>query len=115
MFEWCIAELRWKASIYHDSGLVRVYQADVVKSDIAIPQTLNQALSAAVKDLERVSIAIIISSSTIVLRLVYLCELFSLNYSDLAQNSWFPLFLSFSCEVFLNLVSNQRGDSIWND
>lgn len=84
MFEWCIAELRWKASIYHDSGLVRVYQADVVKSDIAIPQTLNQALSAAVKDLERVSIAIIISSSTIVSRLVYLCELFPLNYSDLA-------------------------------
>lgn len=78
MFEWCIAELRWKASIYHDSGLVRVYQADVVKSDIAIPQTLNQALSAAVKDLERVSIAIIISSSTIVSRLVYLCELYHL-------------------------------------
>lgn len=58
MFEWCIAELRWKASIYRDSGLVRVYQADVVKSDIAIPQALNQALSAAVKDLELVSISI---------------------------------------------------------
>lgn len=73
MFEWCIAELRWKASIYRDSGLVSVYQADVSKSDIAIPQSLNQALCAAVKDLELVSIAIIISNSTI-----YLCEPFHL-------------------------------------
>lgn len=55
MFEWCIAELRWKASIYRDSHLVTVYEADVVKSDIAIPQALNQALSAAVEDLERAS------------------------------------------------------------
>lgn len=52
MFEWCIAELRWKASVYRDSHLVSVYQADVVKSDIAVPQALNQALSAAVEDLE---------------------------------------------------------------
>lgn len=73
MFEWCIAELRWKASIYRDRGLVSVYQADVVKSDIAIPQALNQALSAAVKDLELVSIAIIISNLAI-----YLCEPFHL-------------------------------------
>ena len=55
MFEWCIAELRWKASIYRERGLVVVYQADVVKSDIAIPQALNQALSAAVEDIERAS------------------------------------------------------------
>lgn len=78
MFEWCIAELRWKASIYRDSGLVRVYQADVVKSDIAIPQALNQALSAAAKDLELVSISIIISNSTTVSRLLYSCEPFHL-------------------------------------
>lgn len=110
MFEWCIAELRWKASIYRDSGLVRVYQADVVKSDTAIPQALNQALSAAVKDLERVSIAIIISNSTIVSRLVYLCELFDL----IIQIWWFPLFLSCLCEVFFNLVSNRGGESVWN-
>lgn len=63
MFEWCIAELRWKASIYRDSGLVRVYQADVVKSDVAIPQALNQALSAAVEDLERVPTVSIGSSA----------------------------------------------------
>lgn len=55
MFEWCIAELRWKASIYRDSHLVSVYEADVVKSDTAIPKALNQALSAAVEDLERAS------------------------------------------------------------
>lgn len=53
MFEWCVAELRWKASIYRDSHLVTVFEADVVKSDIAIPQALNEALSAAVDDLER--------------------------------------------------------------
>ena len=43
------------ASIYRDSHFVIVYQADVVKSDIAIPQALNQALSAAVEDLEPAS------------------------------------------------------------
>lgn len=94
MFEWCIAELRWKASIYRDSGLVRVYQADVVKSDIAIPQALNQALSAAVKDLECVSIAIIISNSIIVSRLVYLCELFPLIIIQIWQEGRVKLMVS---------------------
>lgn len=64
MFEWCIAELRWKASIYRGSGLVRVYQADVVKSYIAMPQALNQALSATVEDLE-LAPAVSIESSAI--------------------------------------------------
>lgn len=104
MFEWCIAELRWKASIYRDSGLVSVYQADVVKSDRAIPQALNQALSAAVKDLELVSIAIIISDSTI-----YLCEPFHLIIQILQEGRAKLVFLSYLCEVFLNLVSNRGG------
>lgn len=63
MFEWCIAELHWMASIYRDSHFVIVYQADVVKSDIAIPQALNQALSAAVEDLEPASDVSIESSA----------------------------------------------------
>lgn len=82
MFEWCIAELRSKAPIYRDSGFVTVYQADVVKSDIAIPRALNQALSAAVEELERVSIAIIISNSIIVSRFGLLKCKFSLYHLD---------------------------------
>lgn len=84
-----------------------MYQADVVKSDIAIPQALNQALSAAVKDHELVSIAIIISNSTI-----YLCEPFHLIiqiWQEGRANLVVSPLLSCLCEVFFNLVSNRGG------
>ncbi|KAF8061710.1 hypothetical protein FPV67DRAFT_1609365 [Lyophyllum atratum] len=54
MFDWCIAELQYKAKIYEKAGTVTVYNGDVVKSDIAIPNTLKEALNEAVAPLEQV-------------------------------------------------------------
>ncbi len=52
MFYWCISELRWKTLVYYEAGATNFYEADVMKSDKAIPQPLREALSAAVEDLE---------------------------------------------------------------
>lgn len=55
-----VGRLRYTGTVY----LFTAYQADVVNSEIAIPQTLDQVLSAAVKGLECAS-AVRIDSSAI--------------------------------------------------
>ncbi|KAF5354276.1 hypothetical protein D9756_007047 [Leucocoprinus leucothites] len=54
MFQYCIDELRYKAELYKKSGFVRVFTADVVKSDTAITSDLQEALKAVVAPLENV-------------------------------------------------------------
>ena len=54
MFDWIIAELRWKAKIFQETGAVTVYNGDVVKSDSKIPEILKKALKSAVIPLEAI-------------------------------------------------------------
>ncbi|TFK26789.1 hypothetical protein FA15DRAFT_615143 [Coprinopsis marcescibilis] len=56
MFNWSIAELRWRAKRFETSptGAISVYSADVVKSDIAISRETKEALKRAVRLLEDV-------------------------------------------------------------
>jgi len=55
MITWCFAELQWKAEAFRKSGAaVSVYTGDVIKSDSAVPESLKNALEAAVKPLEDV-------------------------------------------------------------
>src|SRR4051794_10342539 len=54
MADWIIAELRYKAENFKKSGAVKVYEGDVVKSDIAVSSSTQAALQAAVKELEDV-------------------------------------------------------------
>lgn len=54
MFDWCIAELQYKANIFKKTGAVSVYRGDVVKSDSAIPSELKDELKRAVAPLENV-------------------------------------------------------------
>ncbi|KAF8625748.1 hypothetical protein AX17_006774 [Amanita inopinata Kibby_2008] len=55
MVDWCIEELRYKAKIFEKTGMVTVYDADVVKSDVAVPQELKEPLKDAVRPLEDVA------------------------------------------------------------
>ena len=52
MFAWMIAELQHKAIISKADRLVTAFDADVVKSDLAVPEATRQALMTAVKPLE---------------------------------------------------------------
>jgi hypothetical protein len=52
MADWVIAELRYKAENFKQSGAVVVYDGNVVKSDIAVSEATKEALRAAVKVLE---------------------------------------------------------------
>ncbi|KAK2801192.1 hypothetical protein FQN51_005507 [Onygenales sp. PD_10] len=52
MMEWIIEELRYKAGIFKSTGLVVVYNGDVVKSDVAVSQSTKSSLQAAVQLLE---------------------------------------------------------------
>jgi len=54
MADWCIAELQYKAKVFEETGVVSVFTGDVVKSDTAIPATIQEELKAAVKPLEDV-------------------------------------------------------------
>ena len=56
MADWCIEELKHKATLFHKSpnGSIRVYNGDVVKSDTAVPESVRLALIEAVKPLEDV-------------------------------------------------------------
>lgn len=54
MFDWIIAELRYKADIFKEAGAVTVYNGDVVKSDSKVPESLKKALKSAVKPLEAI-------------------------------------------------------------
>ncbi|KAK2797855.1 hypothetical protein FQN50_009060 [Emmonsiellopsis sp. PD_5] len=52
MMDWVIAELRYKASILQQTGMVTVYNGNVVKSDTAVPESTKVALKDAVHALE---------------------------------------------------------------
>ena len=54
MADWCITELQYKAKVFEETGVVSVFTGDVVKSDTAIPATIQEELKAAVKPLEDV-------------------------------------------------------------
>lgn len=54
MVAWCIDELRYKAKSFEKNGMITVYNGDVVKSDMAIPEDLRNALNQAVGSLEDV-------------------------------------------------------------
>jgi hypothetical protein len=54
MVDWVIAELRYRSKIFKETGTVKVYNGDVVKSDNAVPEHLKEALRAAVVSLEDV-------------------------------------------------------------
>lgn len=52
--DFVIDELRFKAGLFKEFGVVSVYNGDVLKSDIAVPDSVKEALRAAVKPLENV-------------------------------------------------------------
>ncbi|KAH8427366.1 DUF4246 domain-containing protein [Aspergillus melleus] len=54
MMDWIIAELRWKADLYRETGHVVAFESGVVKSDSAISRELKEALRKAVQPLEDV-------------------------------------------------------------
>ncbi|KAF9520691.1 hypothetical protein BS47DRAFT_1286740 [Hydnum rufescens UP504] len=54
MVDYCIAELRYNAKIYENTGLVSVFYGDVVKSDTAIPIWLQGELKASVVPLKNI-------------------------------------------------------------
>ena len=54
MANWCFDELRYKSQQFQLTRAITVYDADVVKSDTAIPSSLRHALKAAAAPLEDV-------------------------------------------------------------
>lgn len=56
MVDWCIAELQYKSKQFNKStGVITVFDGDVVKSDTAIPTSLKEALRASALELEKES------------------------------------------------------------
>lgn len=54
MVDWCIEELQYKAGIFKKTGAVSVYNGDVVKSDTAIPKSIQEELKNAAISLEHI-------------------------------------------------------------
>jgi Protein of unknown function (DUF4246) len=54
MVDWVIDELRYKSKIFKKTGAVSIFNGDVVKSDLAIPQGTRESLKAAVRKLENI-------------------------------------------------------------
>ncbi|OJD19357.1 hypothetical protein AJ78_00719 [Emergomyces pasteurianus Ep9510] len=54
MAKWVIDELRYKTRIFHEYGLVDVFNGGVVKSDTAVPGSIKQELNAQAQRLEDV-------------------------------------------------------------
>jgi Protein of unknown function (DUF4246) len=54
MFTYCIDELRYKSKLFLQTGIISAYDAGIIKSDIAIPTSLRDALRTAVAPLEDV-------------------------------------------------------------
>ncbi|XHF98624.1 hypothetical protein AWENTII_002171 [Aspergillus wentii] len=54
MIDWIFEELKYKSSPFQQTGMVTAFDADVVKSDSAIPEELRLALMSAVRPLEEV-------------------------------------------------------------
>jgi hypothetical protein len=55
MIDWIIKELQWKADCLKETGLLRVFDVGVVKSDTAVSKGIQEALKEAVKPLENVT------------------------------------------------------------
>ncbi|KAF7117474.1 hypothetical protein CNMCM5793_006456 [Aspergillus hiratsukae] len=54
MLEWIIKEAQWKAEVFRDTKHIVAFDVGVVKSDVAIPEELRQALKEAVRPLEEI-------------------------------------------------------------
>jgi len=54
MADWVIEELRYEAKLFEESGAISVFNADVVKSDVAVSEATRQALRLTVSRLENV-------------------------------------------------------------
>ncbi|KAJ5498470.1 hypothetical protein N7453_007521 [Penicillium expansum] len=54
MMDWIVKELQWKAGVFKEEGIVRVFDVGVIKSDTAISKELQQALKEAVKPLKNI-------------------------------------------------------------
>ena len=54
MIEWIIEELRYKAKVFKRTGAIAIWNGDVVKSDVVVPEYLKMALRRAVAPLENV-------------------------------------------------------------
>ena len=54
MLDYIIEELKWKAGIFKETGIVSAYDGDIVKSDVAVPETLRAELQASAARLEDV-------------------------------------------------------------
>jgi len=54
MVDWVLAELRWKAGVFAETGGVAVYDGDVVKSDTVVSPETKKLLQDAVVPLENV-------------------------------------------------------------
>jgi hypothetical protein len=54
MVDWVIDELRYKSKIFKKTGAVSIFNRDVVKSDLAIPQGIRESLKVAVRKLENI-------------------------------------------------------------
>ena len=54
MTEWVIQELRYKAKVFRRTGAIAIWNGDVVKSDVVVPEPLKMALRRAVASLENV-------------------------------------------------------------
>ena len=54
MVDWAFDELRYKATLYEDTGAVVIYTGHVVKSDTVVPESLKLELQAGVAELENV-------------------------------------------------------------
>ncbi|KAK2749298.1 hypothetical protein FQN55_003623 [Onygenales sp. PD_40] len=54
MWDWVVAELQFKTEGFKKTGMLKAYDAGVVKSDTAIPESLKNELKAAVASLENV-------------------------------------------------------------
>lgn len=55
MFEYIIAELQHRAKDFQQTGLYTVFNGDVVKSDVAIPESTKESLKKAVARLEKMT------------------------------------------------------------
>lgn len=54
MADYCIEELKYTTELYAKMGFLRVYNGDVVKSDVAIPTDMQASLKTAIAPLENV-------------------------------------------------------------
>lgn len=54
MMDWIVAELRYRCESFSKTGILTVYNGEVVKSDNAVSESLKKALQTAVKPLEDV-------------------------------------------------------------